>query len=134
MSTGRAHYSGDVHWIDHSIHSGPNSTKTMKYPHYALVLTGNNLLMNKNCPLVSYVPMTSFKRDKHWNFDKNELIYPQDVLIRTSQYKELEMDTIIDCGQIFTCDIECFNDFRFHLNTNDLKEVRKRIAYTLGFG
>jgi hypothetical protein len=127
------HYSGDVHWIDHSLHSGPNSTKTLKFPHFAVILTNNNLLMKPNFPLVSYAPMTSYKPEKHWDSGNNRLKFPQDVLIKKTQYPALDKDTIIDCGQVFTCDYECFNDKRFHLNGNDLKSVRTRIAFTLGY-
>jgi hypothetical protein len=129
----RVHYSGDVHWIDHSIHSGPQSKKTLKDPHFAVILTNNNLLARPGFPLVAYVPMTSFKPEKHWDNANNRLRYAQDVLLKASQYPALTKDTIIDCGQIFTCDYECFNDWKFRLNGTDLKSVRARVAYTLGY-
>ena len=129
----QTHYSGDVHWIDHSVHSGPNSTKTIKYPHFAVILTNNNLLMKPIYPLIAYVPMTSYKPEKHWDSVNQRLKFHQDILIRTSQYSVLDKDTIIDCGQIFTCDRECFNNFKFQLNDIDLKDVRRRVAFTLGY-
>jgi hypothetical protein len=77
--------------------------------------------------------MTSYKPDKHWDAANSRLKYPQDVLITTTQYPELDKDTIIDCGQVFTCDYECLNNFKFRLNNGHLKEVRKRVAVTLGY-
>jgi len=105
----------------------------MKFPHYALILTSNNLLKMNNYPFVAYVPMTSFKPEKHWNSAENKVRYAQDVLIKASQYPALAKDTIIDCGQVFTCDYECFNDYKFRINGNDLKAVRGRVAVTLGY-
>lgn len=128
------HYAGDVHWIDHSLHSGPNSQKTFKYPHFAVILTSNNLLSRANYPFVAYVPMTSYKPEKHGVFNNGYGRYPQDVLLKTTQYSALDKDTIIDCGQVYTCDYECFNQFRFRLNPSDLKEVRKRLSVVLGYG
>jgi mRNA-degrading endonuclease toxin of MazEF toxin-antitoxin module len=106
----------------------------MKDPHFAVILTSNLLLMNPECPLISYVPMTSFKPDKHWDERKSDLKYPTDILIREAHYSALTMDTIIDCGQVHTCDIEYFNDCKFRLNNGDLKKVRAKVAVALGYG
>jgi hypothetical protein len=125
-------YSGEVHFINHTDHTG-SSRNTMKDWHFAVILTHNNLLMRDNYPLVSYVPMTSFKREKHWNEEDRKLRYYSDFLLKSSQYSALDRDTIVDCAQIFTCDYECLNDSRFRLTNGDLKEVRKRVAFCLGY-
>jgi len=132
------YYSGDVHWIDHSRHSGPNSQNTLKDPHYAVILTSNNLLMNPAYPLVNYVPMTSFKKDQHWDEKREALIYPTNVLLKVAEYTQqeraIDKDTIVDCGQVHTCDIGIFNDFRFRLNKNDLLKIRAKLTTILGYG
>lgn len=124
-------YSGEVHFIDHTSYTG-SSANTMKNWHFAVILTNNNLLMRDNYPIVSFVPMTSYKQEKHWDEKNLRLKYFSDYLLKSDKYP-LDVDSIVDCAQIFTCDYECLNNPKFRLTNGDLKEIRKRVAFCLGY-
>jgi mRNA-degrading endonuclease toxin of MazEF toxin-antitoxin module len=121
-------HSGEVHYIDLTPHTS-GSRYTMKSPHYVVIVSNSRILALHGVKYASCVPMTSFQMNIHWNNDKGRLKQPFHHLIEPKNYPELDNDTIIKCDQIFTIDIDHFNNRCFTLNDTDLSEVRKRIAF-----
>jgi|GEM_PF-2547723 len=123
---------GQVYFIDLSDHRGI-SQRTMKDPHYVTIITNNRFLSSPNVPYAICVPMTSFDLDSHWDKSKERLKFNFHHLIYKKKYPLLERDTIIKCDQIFTIDREYFNNYQFCLDEADITEVRKRVAFVLGY-
>ncbi|MDK2840311.1 MAG: PemK-like, MazF-like toxin of type toxin-antitoxin system [Thermosipho sp. (in: thermotogales)] len=118
---------GDIYSLDLTDHTNP-SKLTLKNNHMVVVI---NRDFGKKFPLVNIVPITSFKKDKHWDSKNNRLKYFHNYKLEKSKYKNLNKDSIVDCAQIFTIDKTFLNKKYFSLNEEDKIEIKKRLAYVL---
>ena len=118
---------GDIYSLDLTKHTDP-SKFTIKDNHMVLVVTRD---FGPKFPIVNIIPITSFKKQKHWNQNKNRLKYFHNYKIERSIYKKLQKDSIVDCAQIFTIDIKFLGKKHFSLNYHDKEEIKKRLAFVL---
>ncbi len=129
--TGRGLCEGDVFFLDLTKHTGI-SKSTMKKPHYIAVVMNPRKLSNDNHNTIICVPMTSVNPGL-WDTVKNRPRIFTHHLITPGKYPELRNDTLIKCEQIYTINREYFTDYRFTLDSRDLKEVRKRMVSIIGY-
>lgn len=129
--TGRALCEGDVFFLDLTNHTGI-SKSTMKDPHYIAVVMNPRKLLNDNHKTIICVPMTSVNQEL-WDAAKNRPRIFTHHLIEPKKYPELRNDTLIKCEQIYTINREYFTDYRFTLDSRDLKEVRRRMVSIIGY-
>jgi mRNA-degrading endonuclease toxin of MazEF toxin-antitoxin module len=113
---------GDIYSLDLTKHTDP-SKFTIKDNHMVLVVTRD---FEPNFPIANIIPITSFKKHKHWDQNKNRLKYFHNYIIEKSIYKKLQKDSIADCAQIFTIDRKFLGKKHF-----DKEEIKKRLAFVL---
>ena len=123
---------GDVFFLDLTDHTGISSN-TMKEPHRIVIVMNPRKLSNTNHKTIICVPIESI-RQTLWDAANNRPRIQSHYCISAGKYPELHHDSLIKCEQIYTINREYFTDYRFTLDTRDLKEIRVRMVYIIGYG
>ena len=122
---------GEVYWLDLTKHTSP-SKSTMKSSHPVVVIQNEKLFSNKYDNVI-VLPATSFRKNKHWDEDTQNLEYTFHYLLKTDSYPKLRNDTVIKCEQIFTISSKFFTEPLFTLRNDDMRNILMKVALVLGF-
>jgi len=122
---------GAVHFIDLTPHTDP-SRNTLKGPHYVTIVMNNRFCSSTSYNTAICIPCTSMRPDL-WNNRECRLKFGQHHLLYPKDYPGLRNETVVKCDQIFTINKEYLSNFQFFLSEDDLKEIRAKTAFCLGF-
>ena len=123
---------GDVFFLDLTDHTG-KSANTMKDPHRIVIVMNQRKLDNPAHKTIICVPIES-NRATLWDAVNNRPRIHSHHCISATKYHELSHDSLAKCEQIYTINREFFTDYRFTLDSLDLKEVRIRMVNIIGYG